>query len=92
MKDIERALSDGVIPWTDIEYRTTTYWIFDDKNQHKIFAPVSRNMNDLTSCYTAAYNIGYSQVQHERWAGFIVKQAVGATNEVQYPYIELIPG
>jgi hypothetical protein len=91
MKDIEQALSDGVIPWTEIEHRTTTYWIFDD-NHRKIIAPVSRSMRDLTSCYTAAYHIGYNYIQHEKWSGFTVKQSVGAVNEIQYPYIELIPG
>lgn len=91
MKDIEQALSDGVIPWTDIEYRTTTYWIFDD-NQHKIFAPVSRCMSDLTSCYSAAYSVGYNCIQHDKWTGFTVKQSVGTVNDIQYPYIELIPG
>ena len=88
MTDIEKALSSNIIPWNNIEYKTNSFWIFDNINT-KIFTPVSKSMSDLLSCYKAAYTMGVVGIQNEKYISFTINQIVNNNNE--YPFIELIP-
>ena len=95
--DLERALDDKTAPWTEIEYRTKSFWIFRDAypvtQGHLLFVPTQVTTECLMSCYKAAYNFGYDGIEREHWQGFNVGQNVGqaAGQTVMYPHVHMIP-
>jgi diadenosine tetraphosphate (Ap4A) HIT family hydrolase len=95
--DIEKALNDGIIPWTEIEYRTKDFWIFSDPTtpvkEYLCFVPVSKTADAMYQTYKAAYKWGYDGIQADRWQGFNLVQTVGAEagQSVDYPHIHMIP-
>jgi len=91
MSDIIKALDSNIIPWKTIEYRTTDYWMFDNDGKSSIFTPVTNNIHDMVACYKAAYSFGVIGIQQEKWATFHLHQTVGKDNNIDYPFVELIP-
>ena len=95
--DLEKALSDKTAPWTEIEYRTKTFWVFKDAypvtEGHLLFVPTYKKSENLYDCFKAAYKFGYDGVESEKWQGFNVGQNVGqaAGQTVMYPHIHMIP-
>ena len=97
MTDIEQALDAKIAPWTEIEFRSKTFWVFRDAypvtEGHLLFVPVFQNTECLMSCYQAAYKWGYNGIDLDRWQGFNVGQNVGhsAGQTVIYPHVHMIP-
>lgn len=97
MTDLENALNNKVAPWTEIEYRCKTFWIFRDRypvsDGHLLFVPVHQNTECLIECYKAAYKWGYDGVELERWQGFNIGQNIGSSagQTVMYPHVHMIP-
>jgi diadenosine tetraphosphate (Ap4A) HIT family hydrolase len=95
--DLEQALSERLAPWTEIEYRTKTFWVFKDAypvtKGHLLFVPTYKNSENLYDCFKAAYKFGYDGVEAEKWDGFNVGQNVGeaAGQTVMYPHVHMIP-
>lgn len=95
--DIEKALNDGIIPWTEIEYRTKDFWIFSDPSspvkEYLCFVPVSKTADAMYESYKAAYKWGFDGLRNEKWQGFNIVQSVGtaAGQSIDYPYIHMIP-
>lgn len=94
---LERALTDGRAPWTEIEFRTKQYWVFADHypvtQGHLLFVPTEESMDCLWECFKAAYKFGYDGVIQEKWDAFNVGQNVGeaAGQTVMYPHVHMIP-
>lgn len=95
--DIERALSNGVAPWKEIEYRTTKFWIFKETGEppegYLCFVPVWTNFECLVECYRAAYKWGYQGIEDGKWEAFNIIQCIGVVSgqSVDYPYIHMVP-
>jgi diadenosine tetraphosphate (Ap4A) HIT family hydrolase len=95
--DLEQALSERLAPWTEIEYRTKTFWVFKDAypvtEGHLLFVPTYTKPENLYECFKAAYKFGYDGVEAEKWNGFNVGQNVGeaAGQTVMYPHVHMIP-
>jgi diadenosine tetraphosphate (Ap4A) HIT family hydrolase len=95
--DIERALSNGLAPWKEIEYRTKTFWIFRDIDApaegYLCFAPTTTNTECLYECYKGAYKWGFDGITDGKWEGFNIVQSVGevAGQSIKYPHIHMIP-
>lgn len=61
--DLERALDSNIIKWKIIDYKCRDFWIFSEPDSHRlIFIPVQEKMDDLMTCYEAAYKWGYEGV------------------------------
>ena len=94
---IEKALTDGIAPWKEIEYRTKDFWVFKDAypvtEGHLLFVPTYETWDKLAACFKAAYQFGHQGVLEERWQAFNVAQNVGeaAGQTVMYPHIHMIP-
>jgi len=97
LTDLERELADKSAPWTEIEYRTKTFWVFKDAypvtEGHLLFVPTYKRAENLYDCFKAAYQFGYDGVESEKWAGFNIGQNVGevAGQTVMYPHVHMIP-
>ena len=95
--DLTKALDDKTAPWTEIEYRTTDFWVFRDAypvtQGHLLFVPTSLKGATLWECYKAAYKFGFEGIESERWDAFNVGQNVGeaAGQTVMYPHVHMIP-
>ena len=97
LTELEQALASKLAPWTEIEYRTKTFWVFKDAypvtEGHLLFVPTYKKSENLYDCFKAAYKFGYDGVEAERWSGFNVGQNVGesAGQTVMYPHVHMIP-
>jgi len=97
MSRLEQAISDNLVPWRNVEYRTKQYWVFKDTSQntegHLLFVPAEETAEHLWQCYQAAYKFGFGGVQTQRWDAFSIKQNVGeaAGQTVMYPHVHMIP-
>jgi diadenosine tetraphosphate (Ap4A) HIT family hydrolase len=97
MNELEKALSNNIAPWTEIEYRAKDFWVFKDKypvtEGHLLFVPTSLEGPRLWECYKAAYKFGFDGIQSEKWDAFNVGQNVGeaAGQTVMYPHVHMIP-
>jgi diadenosine tetraphosphate (Ap4A) HIT family hydrolase len=97
LTDLEQALSKQLAPWTEIEYRTKTFWVFKDAypvtEGHLLFVPTYEKSENLYDCFKAAYKFGYDGVESERWEGFNIGQNIGqvAGQTVMYPHVHMIP-
>jgi len=95
--DLEQALSERLAPWTEIEYRTKTFWVFKDAypvtEGHLLFVPTYTKPENLYECFKAAYKFGYDGVEAGKWEGFNIGQNVGqaAGQTVMYPHVHMIP-
>ena len=95
--DIEHALDQKQVPWTEIEYRTKDYWVFRDgypvTQGHLLFVPTRVCQENLMHCYKAAYQFGYEGVELGRWEAFNIGQNVGeaAGQTIMYPHVHMIP-
>lgn len=90
MNELEKNLANGVLPWTNIEFRTKTYWAFSEKNATMVFVPVEKTIEHLTECYMAAYKFGCNQYLTNKSSNFKIVQHVGDDAIIQYPHIILI--
>jgi diadenosine tetraphosphate (Ap4A) HIT family hydrolase len=97
LTELEQALSERLAPWTEIEYRTKTFWVFKDAypvtEGHLLFVPTYKKSENLYECFKAAYKFGYDGVEAEKWEGFNIGQNVGqvAGQTVMYPHVHMIP-
>ena len=97
MTELEKALADKRAPWTEIEYRTKTFWVFKDAyavtEGHLLFVPTETKMENLHECFKAAYKFGYDGVASKKWDGFNIGQNCGkaAGQTVMYPHVHMIP-
>jgi len=97
MNDLERALDEKTVPWTEIEFRTKHFWIFKDAYPvtpgHLLFVPTHQTTECLYACFQAAYQWGYDGIDNERWDGFNIGQNCGAAagQTVMYPHVHMIP-
>jgi diadenosine tetraphosphate (Ap4A) HIT family hydrolase len=97
LNDLEKALTNRLAPWTEIEYRTTTFWVFEDAypvtEGHLLFVPTYTKPENLYECFKAAYKFGYDGVEAGKWEGFNIGQNVGqvAGQTVMYPHVHMIP-
>ena len=97
LTELEQALSEHTAPWTEIEYRTKTFWVFKDAypvtEGHLLFVPTYKKSENLYECFKAAYKFGYDGVEAEKWEGFNIGQNVGqvAGQTVMYPHVHMIP-
>lgn len=95
--DLERALDERQVPWTEIEYRTKDFWVFKDgypvSEGHLLFVPTQKRFENIVECFKAAYKFGYDGVNFEKWDGFNVGQNCGETagQTIDYPHIHMIP-
>lgn len=95
--DIERALSNGVAPWKEIEFRTKKFWVFRDSDVpaegYLCFVPAFETPECLWETYRAAYKWGYDGIQDDKWQGFNIVQSVGkeAGQNIEYPHVHMIP-
>ena len=95
--ELEQALSERTAPWTEIEYRTKTFWVFKDAypvtEGHLLFVPTYAKSENLYDCFKAAYKFGYDGIESEKWEGFNIGQNVGpvAGQTVMYPHVHMIP-
>lgn len=85
--DIEQALDNKTIPWTNIEYRCNEFWIFNDT--HLVFAPTTHNHECLMACFKGAYQWGVIGIQNETCTGFTTNLQIGesAGQMIQYPHV-----
>ena len=94
---LERALDEKRAPWTSIEYRTKSYWVFRDAypvtEGHLLFVPTEENWEHLWDCFKGAYKFGHEGVKSGRWDAFNVGQNCGeaAGQTVMYPHVHMIP-
>jgi diadenosine tetraphosphate (Ap4A) HIT family hydrolase len=97
LTELEQALSERLAPWTEIEFRSKTFWVFKDAypvtEGHLLFVPTYKKSENLYDCFKAAYKFGYDGVEAEKWDGFNVGQNVGeaAGQTVMYPHVHMIP-
>ena len=97
LTELEQALASKLAPWTEIEYRTKTFWVFKDAypvtEGHLLFVPTTLQSVSLWECYKAAYKFGFDGVESEKWQGFNVGQNVGeaAGQTIMYPHVHMIP-
>jgi len=97
MTDLEKALDDKIVPWTEVELKTRDYWVFKDaypvSEGHQLFVPTSNNMPCLVACYEAAYKFGFLLLSSDRCNGYNVGQNIGAAagQTVNYPHVHMIP-
>jgi diadenosine tetraphosphate (Ap4A) HIT family hydrolase len=95
--DLERALNEQQVPWTEIEFRSTDFWVFRDAypvtQGHLLFVPTQKQSHNLWACFKAAYKFGYEGVESGRWSSFNIGQNVGedAGQTVMYPHVHMIP-
>ncbi len=95
----ERFVAEKVvnIPWTDVVLDTKTYTVFRDgfpvTEGHLLFVPKEETMENLMSCYKAAYAWGYGWVENGYCDAYNVGQncGVAAGQTVMYPHVHLIP-
>lgn len=97
MSKLEQSITNNLVPWREIEYRTKHYWVFKDDTfgvaGHLLFVPTEEASENLWKCYEAAYQFGFNGVQAEKWDAFIIQQNVGkaAGQTVMYPHVHMIP-
>lgn len=96
LTELEKALDAKLIPWTEIEYRTRSFWVFRDvfssSQRRLLFVPTEKKFENLVECYKAAYKFGYDGVSSEKWSGFdIVQQCRPADQSITYPYVYMTP-
>lgn len=97
MSKLEQIITDNIVPWREIEYRTKHYWVFKDifptTRGHLLFVPTEENAEYLWKCYQAAYKFGFDGIQTEKWDAFNIVQDVGkaAGQDVMYPHVRMIP-
>ena len=95
--DLERALDNKIAPWTQIEYRTKSFWVFKDaypvSEGHLLFVPTFEKSDNLYDCFKAAYKFGYDGIIDGKWDAFNVGQNCGeaAGQTVMYPHVHMIP-
>lgn len=95
--NLEKALSNGIAPWTEIEYRCKEFWIFKDgfpvTEGHLLFVPTEENFDGIMACFKAAYKWGIEGVERGKWDSFNIGQNVGtaAGQTVMYPHVHMIP-
>jgi diadenosine tetraphosphate (Ap4A) HIT family hydrolase len=95
--DLENALSEKRAPWTEIVYRTKSFWVFEDAypvtTGHLLFVPTEEKADNIYDCYKAAYKFGVDGVISEKWEGFNIGQNCGevAGQTVMYPHVHMIP-
>jgi diadenosine tetraphosphate (Ap4A) HIT family hydrolase len=95
--DIEKALDEKRAPWSNLEHKTTDYWVFRDAyavtEGHLLFVPTQESTSNVLKCYQAAYQAGEEGVIAGKWDGFNIGQNVGtaAGQTVMYPHIHMIP-
>lgn len=95
--DLEKALDTKEAPWTNIEYRTKDFWVFQDAHAvtegHLLFVPTYQKFENIMDCYKAAYKFGYDGVVSERWDAFNIGQNCGeaAGQTIMYPHVHMIP-
>lgn len=94
MTELEIQLSSGNLPWHEIEFRTKHFWMFKSNNpvtnNHMVFVPIDRTLDNLLESYKAAYIFGHNGYSQEKWHNFTINQIVGSHNIHDYPYVELI--
>ena len=97
MNDLEKALEDKIVPWTEIELRTRDYWVFKDgypvSEGHQLFVPTYNNTECLMACYEAAYKFGFLMMTSDKCNGYNIGQNIGsvAGQTVNYPHVHMIP-
>ena len=97
LTELEQALSERLAPWTEIEFRSKTFWVFKDAypvtEGHLLFVPTYKKSENLYDCFKAAYKFGYDGVEAEKWEGFNIGQNIGqvAGQTVMYPHVHMIP-
>ena len=97
MTDLERALDEKRAPWTEIEFRSSKFWIFKDAypvtEGHLLFVPTVEDSHCLWECYKGAYKWGFEGVELGRWDGFNIGQNIGETagQTVMFPHVHMIP-
>ena len=97
LTELEQALSERLAPWTEIECRSKTFWVFKDAypvtEGHLLFVPTYTKSENLYDCFKAAYKFGYNGIEAEKWDGFNIGQNIGeaAGQTVMYPHVHMIP-
>ena len=97
LTELEQALSERLAPWTEIEFRSKTFWVFKDAypvtEGHLLFVPTYTKSENLYDCFKAAYKFGYNGIEAEKWDGFNIGQNIGeaAGQTVMYPHVHMIP-
>ena len=88
--NLEEALNEQILPWTEIEFRTKAYWVFRC-DRDLLFVPTEKTTQHLWDCYRAAYTFGYNGIDTDKWKNFTITQTVGeiACQTINYPYIRL---
>ena len=60
--NLEKALNNGIAPWTEIEYKCKDFWIFKDgyavTEGHLLFVPTEETSEGIQACFKAAYKWG----------------------------------
>lgn len=88
MTDIEHALSNNLIPWSNIGWRTKYFWTFEDDNKI-VFVPVNKEFDCLVDSYKGAYNFGFNCMKSDKYTSFIISQVVDFNDTIHYPHITL---
>ncbi len=96
-----KPVKNTVIPWTDIMHKSSWYTTYQDLDKtvdppqvkRYIFLPNELHGPGLSTAIVNAYNLATMQNQVENWQGFnlIIKVGEAAGQELNRPYIELIP-
>lgn len=96
MNDLDRAIQDGIAPWTEIEGQTEYYVIYRDKFPvtpgHLLFVPKYNQSDCVLRCFMAAFTEGELLKKTRHCDGFNVGINVGesAGQTVMYPHVHLI--
>ena len=95
--NLKEALKYGVAPWTEINSKFKSYWIFEDSTSpakgYLCFVPIEDTDESIFSAYRAAFKHGTKGVKLNIWPAFNVILSVGFKSNLTtpYPHVHLIP-
>lgn len=99
MDDLDRAIKQGVAPWTDLVAELSDFHVAVFKDAypvtpgHLLFVPRYQTESVMRDCFDAAMRHGKNMISHGNCDAFNVGMNCGfaAGQTVMYPHIHLIP-
>lgn len=96
--NLEKAKQDGRAPWTDIEYDTKDFVVYNDKfpvtEGHTLIVPKQNTVDDLMRCFKFAVEMGNQNVKSlaNNITGYNIGINMGesAGQTCMYPHVHLI--
>ena len=92
------ALTEGRVPWNDIDFETKEFVVFNDKfpvtTGHRLVVPRKASLENINKCFKFAMQMGNENVRSDKndITGYNVGINMGpsAGQSIYYPHVHLI--